>query len=513
VRSLSVRILLAFAAVILTFGVTTVIVVSYIGEFGVEIGVVKTGFLPLALNSKDFARRQEDLSSYLAEDLQQEESLRTAKRNLLRNRKERDRTLRETMAVIKAMDNVPTRHQRRLAEATDKLQTIENTIDKSNVNYTKLLLALPLSASPSTDAVNHQAALSALQELISAEKSLVTKANELARYLQDRVTASADSLEGNERKLRLYTIGLATFAIVVGIVLAIWATLAFRPLLRLRDAASKIAAGDYGSRIEERGPREVADLAREFNSMGRAVQDRERELVRSERLAAMGKMAQLITHEVRNPLSSIALNTELLEEELSHLPAGNEATSLCQSITREVDRLTAITEEYLEMGRLPKPRLELQDIFPLIRSLADFVAGELASRGVSLQVCDTPTTPILVQVDGSQLRQCLLNLVRNASEAVSGVANGFVQLGVEQQDSLAVISVQDNGPGISEDLQARIFEPFFTTKKGGSGLGLALTQQIITDHGGTIQVAPALPTASAGTRGALFLISLPVVPR
>jgi two-component system, NtrC family, sensor kinase len=221
----------------------------------------------------------------------------------------------------------------------------------------------------------------------------------------------------------------------------------------------------------------------------------------------------LITHEVRNPLSSIALNTELLEEELSHLPAGNEATSLCQSITREVDRLTAITEEYLEMGRLPKPRLELQDIFPLIRSLADFVAGELASRGVSLQVCDTPTTPILVQVDGSQLRQCLLNLVRNASEAVSGVANGFVQLGVEQQDSLAVISVQDNGPGISADLQARIFEPFFTTKKGGSGLGLALTQQIITDHGGTIQVAPALPSASAGTRGALFLISLPVVPR
>src|SRR5439155_4485141 len=130
-----------------------------------------------------------------------------------------------------------------------------------------------------------------------------------------------------------------------------------RPLHKLRDAARSVAAGDYDKQISERGPTEVKDLARELNSMARAVQERERELVRSERLAAVGKMAAMIAHEVRNPLSSIALNTELLEEELGHMPAADEGRALCRAITREVDRLTAITEEYLAFARLPTPRL------------------------------------------------------------------------------------------------------------------------------------------------------------
>jgi signal transduction histidine kinase len=90
--------------------------------------------------------------------------------------------------------------------------------------------------------------------------------------------------------------------------------------------------------------------------MGRAVEERERGLVRSERLAAVGKMAAMITHEVRNPLSSIGLNTELLEDELGDAPPG-EAKQLCTAIHREVDRLTAITEEYLAFSRLPKPKI------------------------------------------------------------------------------------------------------------------------------------------------------------
>jgi signal transduction histidine kinase len=291
--------------------------------------------------------------------------------------------------------------------------------------------------------------------------------------------------------------------------ITVWATVNLRPLRRLRDAAREIARGDYGQRIEERGPREVADLAREFNTMGSAIQERERELVRTERLAAVGKMAAMITHEVRNPLSSIGLNTELLEEELSALAKGqgddDEARALCRAIQSELDRLTAITEEYLRFARLPKPKLQEEALDPIVKSLVDFERESMSVRGVTLEVelaGDLP--PVLV--DEAQLRQALLNLLRNAGEAVAEVGAGRVMVYTRRglEPRTAEIVVQDDGPGIVEELAGKIFDPFFSTKEGGTGLGLALTHQIVRDHGGAIRVE------SRPGHGATFIVSLSV---
>ena len=277
-------------------------------------------------------------------------------------------------------------------------------------------------------------------------------------------------------------------------------TASLRPLRRLGSAARRIAAGEYGNRIEEQGPAEVAELAREFNAMGRAVEERERELVRSERLAAVGKMAAMITHEVRNPLSSIALNTELLEEELAQMPG--EARDICRSITREVDRLTAITEEYLSFARLPKPRLAPGALPALVDDLARFVREDLASRQVVLEVSHAADVPPAL-CDEAQIRQALLNLVRNASEAVAGRGGGHVWVRTRATDTHVAVEVADDGPGIAAELRERLFDPFVSTKDGGTGLGLALTHQIVRDHGGAIHV-----TSKPG-EGATFTIELP----
>ena len=166
----------------------------------------------------------------------------------------------------------------------------------------------------------------------------------------------------------------------LGLLVTVWVTLSLRPLGRLRDAARRIAAGDYASRIDERGPAEVADLAREFNSMGRAVEERERELVRSERLAAVGKMAAMITHEVRNPLSSIGAQHRAARGRARRAAERRaRRATLCRAIHREVDRLTAITEEYLAFARLPKPRLAAESVNPLVGALAAFVREDLAA--------------------------------------------------------------------------------------------------------------------------------------
>ena len=233
------------------------------------------------------------------------------------------------------------------------------------------------------------------------------------------------------------------------------------------------------------------------------------ELVKSERLAAVGRIAAQITHEIRNPLSSIGLNADLLSEELARLAEGREASEaagLLRSIAREVDRLTEVTEGYLRFARLPKPRLEAEDVGALLADLLHFMREELAGRGLEIH-CDVAPALPEVWADDNQLRQALLNLVRNAAEAMS--PGGRLEVGAHTirlgERSFVEMVVRDSGVGISPDARARVFDPFFSTKARGTGLGLALTQQIVNEHGGDIVFE------SEVGHGTTFRVRLPAV--
>ena len=221
--------------------------------------------------------------------------------------------------------------------------------------------------------------------------------------------------------------------------------------------------------------------------------------MRSERLAAVGKLSAMITHEIRNPLSAIGLNAELLDDEL----AGNaEGRALCQAIHKEVDRLTAITEEYLSFGKLPKPKILSEHVNGTVDALASFVREDLAKKKVTLLVELAENDPVAL-VDAAQLRQCLVNLVRNAAEAVASKGGGTVTLRTHRDGDRVVIEVEDTGIGIAPEVLPRLFDTFFSTKEGGSGLGLALTQQIVKDHGGDLAVV------STVGKGTTFTVSIP----
>jgi signal transduction histidine kinase len=297
--------------------------------------------------------------------------------------------------------------------------------------------------------------------------------------------------------MRAIYFGLA--ALVLGLGITAWFAVMLRPLRRLREGARRIAAGEYGKRIPETGPSEIADLAREFNSMGRAVQEREAEKLRAARIAIAGKMAGQVAHEVRNPLSSIGLNTELLEDDLGE--DATEARELCRKIRREVDRLTHITEIYLGL-RGGKPKLARESVNTIVDDLVGFVRQDLGNRSVELDA-DLDVDDPHAHVDGNQLRQCLINLVRNAADAVSANGGGSVVVRTRGERNRVEISVIDDGIGIASEQLPRLFEPFFSTKHGGTGLGLALTQQIVQDHGGEIRVE------SRVGRGTTFTLSVP----
>jgi len=228
-------------------------------------------------------------------------------------------------------------------------------------------------------------------------------------------------------------------------------------------------------------------------------------LIQSERLAAIGRMSALVAHEIRNPLSSIGLNAELLEESLAEAgPAGGaESRELLRAIAREVERLTEVTEDYLRFARLPKPRLVPEELNALLEELLRFMRGELEAAGVRVAP-DLDPGAGLVAADEGQLRQAFLNLLKNSAEAMP--QGGTLGIRTARADGVVSVTISDTGRGIESEALGRIFEPFFSTREAGTGLGLTLTQQILQEHGGRIRCE------SQPGRGTTFVVELPCAP-
>jgi two-component system NtrC family sensor kinase len=338
----------------------------------------------------------------------------------------------------------------------------------------------------------------------SADAALAYLISDVRRLVDELTNGSLSSAEdllwvGRRAVNAALMLGGLGLLAAVGAGLFMMRTL--RPLHVLRVHARQIAGGDYGRRIEVPSRDEIGDLAREFDAMGRAIEEREHRLIRSERLATVGRMAAQITHEIRNPLASLGLYVELLGDEL---PAGDgEARRLAAAIGNEIDRLSEITETYLRFVRLPRPKLEREDLGAIALAVLEFARAELALARIELELDLAPGLPE-VAADENQIRQALLNLVRNAKEAMPG--GGKLRVEVRPMGSQVRLTVSDTGPGIAAEHLGKIFDPFFSTKDKGTGLGLALVQQIVAEHGGRIEVA-----APPGG-GTTFLISLPAVP-
>lgn len=227
------------------------------------------------------------------------------------------------------------------------------------------------------------------------------------------------------------------------------------------------------------------------------------QLLASEHLAAVGRLSAQVAHEIRNPLSAIGLNAELLQDELDAglaEPHKKEAQSLLAAIAGEIERLTAVTESYLQMARLPRPALRDADINQLIGDLLSMLSEEMKQAKIDVELELASPAPRAL-VDPGQLRQGMLNIVRNGREAMPD--GGKLKVRTSRDNGSAIIEVTDEGLGIPDDLRGRVFEPFFSTKESGTGLGLSLTQQIVAEHGGSIEIAANAP------KGTRVMLSLP----
>lgn len=230
----------------------------------------------------------------------------------------------------------------------------------------------------------------------------------------------------------------------------------------------------------------------------------QRQVLQAERLATIGKMAAKVAHEIRNPLSSISLNAELLVDELDAYPGADtrEAKSLLQAILAEVERVTNLTEEYLQFSRLPQAEFRRTDPNTLVTELASLYREQLAQHRITWEHELDPNIDE-IPMDRMQIRRALMNLIRNAIEAMP--RGGTLKITTQKLQCGALINVSDTGDGIDPETQDKIFDPFFTTKDMGTGLGLAITQQIVAEHKGR------LVFRSQKGRGTTFTIMLPYI--
>ena len=256
----------------------------------------------------------------------------------------------------------------------------------------------------------------------------------------------------------------------------------------LSAVAAQLGVAVENSRLFE-------DLTRSYADLGRAQQ----QLVRRERLVALGELSAVVAHEVRNPLAAIFNSLGSLQRILR---LDGDVKMLLGVIQEEADRLNRIVGDLLDFARPSEPAMRSER---LERVLEEAVGAALASGPAGVEVLREydPDLPA-VRMDPHQIRQALLNLASNAVQSMP--RGGVLTVRTRAEGHLAVVEVSDSGPGVPAELRPRIFEPFFTTKATGTGLGLAVVRRIAEGHGGSVALVPQ------GEGGAAFVLKLPLAP-
>jgi two-component system nitrogen regulation sensor histidine kinase NtrY len=335
-----------------------------------------------------------------------------------------------------------------------------------------------------------------------------------------------------KKRTNIYGGYFEAFAALLGITVIVTVPLGFllargvtRRIRRLANAIDEVAAGNLDVRVPVTGSDELTELASVFNRMLSEMQQSRARIEYLQRIGAWQEMAQRLAHEIKNPLTPI----QLAVQECHRKYAGEDRRfrslldTTLEIVEEEVGTLRRLVGNFSSFARLPHAELREADLRDFLRECSDqlgHLGVELAEGGTEDMIVahdvdiqwELPVDPVPVAIDRQMLRRVLVNLVRNAVEAIratrpeagEGVRRGHVLVHARRAHDAVAIVVEDDGPGVPVAARERVFDPYFTTKAEGTGLGLAIVKKIVVEHNGAI-------TAETGERlgGAAFVVSLP----
>ena len=221
-------------------------------------------------------------------------------------------------------------------------------------------------------------------------------------------------------------------------------------------------------------------------------------LAHTDQLASLGQLAAGLAHEIKNPLAGIQGALELLKQDTEDQPT----TELYDEMLGELNRVNETLQALLSSARPSPPQLTPTDVRQLLEEIVRLLKPSLRRQRIAL-LTEVEAEHLEAEFDPTKIRQVLINLIQNSAEAMDGPGHVLLRAGTCPDGRGAVITVEDDGPGISEEHQAKIFDPFFTTKFSGTGLGLALARSMVEQHGGSLQFE------SAAGEGTTFYVILP----
>jgi signal transduction histidine kinase len=486
------RILAALAFVLLAFAITLLWSLHTLRRSAEEAAILRTGYVPLLL-SLGTALETQDLVSAQLNHITEAKNPADARAWIETQRRVRPLSFAGVRSAADRGLRVREGRARVIGgEVVSGIGDIERYLDADGERLELLYRALQTG--------DRTRAAAMREEVLAYEVEGARRLRELSRRVERAMDELTVDAVARERRATAVLLGMSAFSLAFGLALAWYARRALRPLGKVTERAQAVAEGDLTPREAMAANDEIGELSQTFEGMVAAIARARSELLQAERLAVAGKMAAQITHEIRNPISAMGLNAELLEEELQEIEGSEEARQLVSAIKREAERLAALSEQYLQLARRPRPERLEGDVGDVAAEVVAFQRRELDLAGVSMTLVrddDLPEIPF----DEGQIRQALVNLVRNAAEAVAG--GGHVEVAVRTSASGGVdVFVDDTGPGVPPEAAATLFEPFVTTKRNGTGLGLSVTREIILAHGGTIAWEPL-------ERGTRFRITLP----
>ncbi len=359
--------------------------------------------------------------------------------------------------------------------------------------------------------------------VLDTRKKLELATQELQSIIDTDLNRRIGLGKTDYRKTLFLVIGVCVLG---GLFLLALTRLAYRwivyPVRDLKRKVVRVAQGQFEGHVEVQSGDEMQDLADAFNHMSdrlnemyrdlaKQVNDRSKQLIRSERLAGVGFLAAGVAHEINNPLASISFCSEAMERRLSELleqhpnhPDVPVIQNYLQMIQQEAFRCKDITQKLLEFSRVGDRPRQMTDVAELIQSVINTVQHLQVHKNKQIHFIDHERPHLML--NAPEMKSVILNLVVNALESMD--EGGVLQIDLSTKDQQIIIRFADTGCGMSQEVLDNIFEPFFTRSRTGKGvgLGLSISHRIVTQHGGEIEAE------SAGQgQGSVFTITLPLV--
>jgi len=299
------------------------------------------------------------------------------------------------------------------------------------------------------------------------------------------------------KEMTLYsTFYVVISGLVVLIVMLVVLTLITRPLSRLQSGTKTIAAGDLQTKIRESRFSPINELIISFNNMVEELASNRDKLLQAEKDMMWREMAQVMAHEIKNPLTPLRLSTERME--MKYWGKSENFDKIFQDsmevINEEINNLQHLVKEFSKFARMPSANFKEYDINEQIR---DIIPPYRGKADITLTL--DPELPAFYG-DKMQMKQVFVNLIQNAIQAMP--ARGIIEITSKYENKTFIFMIKDSGEGISPDDMDRIFRPYYTTKEKGTGLGLSIVKRMINQHQGTIEVD------SKRDEGTIFIIKI-----